>query len=121
LKEADNNVNEKVKPVTAKKEASVEPVRLTRSKTKKEPEPTKTKAAKPVPAATEATELVQRKKLKEDSSEKHVLPPGVIDLDGQEAEDPMMVSEYVVEIFDYMKKLEVSHLSRLLLDQNYAK
>lgn len=29
------------------------------------------------------------------------------DLDAEDAEDPLMVSEYVVEIFDYMKCLEV--------------
>jgi len=29
------------------------------------------------------------------------------DLDAEDAEDPLMVSEYVVEIFEYMKNLEV--------------
>jgi hypothetical protein len=29
------------------------------------------------------------------------------DLDLEDAEDPLMVSEYVVEIFNYMRKLEV--------------
>lgn len=32
------------------------------------------------------------------------------DLDAEDAGDPMMVSEYVVEIFDYMKELEISTL-----------
>ena len=30
------------------------------------------------------------------------------DLDAEDSGDPMMVSDYVVEIFDYMKKLEVN-------------
>lgn len=31
------------------------------------------------------------------------------DLDADDFEDPMMVSEYVVEIFEYLRKLEVGH------------
>lgn len=30
------------------------------------------------------------------------------DLDAEDADDPLMVAEYVVEIFEYMKKLEIS-------------
>lgn len=33
---------------------------------------------------------------------------GVVDLDAEDAEDPLMVAEYVVEIFDYLRVLEVS-------------
>jgi hypothetical protein len=29
------------------------------------------------------------------------------DLDAEDADDPMMVSEYVIEIFDYLKVVEV--------------
>lgn len=32
------------------------------------------------------------------------------DLDAEDENDPLMVAEYVVEIFDYMKQLEVSRL-----------
>jgi G2/mitotic-specific cyclin 1/2 len=32
---------------------------------------------------------------------------GVEDLDREDLEDPLMVAEYVVEIFDYLKKLEI--------------
>lgn len=35
------------------------------------------------------------------------LKPQWDDLDAEDAGDPLMVSEYVVEIFDYMLKLEV--------------
>ena len=31
------------------------------------------------------------------------------DLDAEDADDPLMVSEYVVEIFKYMKEIEVCH------------
>jgi G2/mitotic-specific cyclin 2 len=35
---------------------------------------------------------------------------GVQDLDQEDMDDPLMVAEYVVEIFEYLKKLEVSTL-----------
>lgn len=37
------------------------------------------------------------------------------DLDAEDADDPLMVSEYVVEIFDYMRQLEVILILRLLI------
>lgn len=37
---------------------------------------------------------------------KPVLPQGVDDLDAEDAEDPLMVSEYVHEIFDYLREIE---------------
>ena len=46
------------------------------------------------------------------------------DLDAVDVMDPLMVSEYVVEIFDYMRELEVSPFLRTcsnVLDQNDAK
>jgi G2/mitotic-specific cyclin 2 len=46
------------------------------------------------------------------------------DLDAVDVMDPLMVSEYVVEIFDYMRELEVSPFPRRhsnVLDQNDAK
>lgn len=39
------------------------------------------------------------------------LPPGVEDLDADDVFDPLMVSEYVNEIFDYMKELEISTMA----------
>jgi hypothetical protein len=39
---------------------------------------------------------------------KHEFAEGVEDLDHEDLDDPLMVAEYVVEIFDYMKKLEVT-------------
>ena len=38
------------------------------------------------------------------------LKPQWDDLDAEDAGDPLMVSEYVVEIFDYMMKLEVRNI-----------
>jgi G2/mitotic-specific cyclin 2 len=35
------------------------------------------------------------------------LPPDVQDLDAEDLEDPLMVAEYVNEIFDYMRELEI--------------
>ena len=37
------------------------------------------------------------------------------DLDAEDVNDPLMVSEYVVEIFDYLKRVEVCHLSMSVL------
>jgi len=37
-----------------------------------------------------------------------VFAEGVRDLDAEDLDDPLMVAEYVVEIFDYLKKLEIS-------------
>lgn len=39
---------------------------------------------------------------------KDQFPEGVANLDLDDVDDPLMVAEYVVEIFEYMKKLEVS-------------
>ncbi|KAH8599055.1 putative G2/mitotic-specific cyclin-B [Bisporella sp. PMI_857] len=36
------------------------------------------------------------------------LPDGIPDLDQEDLDDPLMVAEYVVEIFDYLKKLEIA-------------
>ena len=43
-----------------------------------------------------------------DEDVKVELAEGVEDLDREDLEDPLMVAEYVVEIFEYLKKLEVS-------------
>lgn len=39
---------------------------------------------------------------------KDQFPEGVANLDLEDMDDPLMVAEYVVEIFEYMKKLEVA-------------
>lgn len=43
-----------------------------------------------------------------DESVKVEIPEGVRDLDVEDLDDPLMVAEYVVEIFEYLKKLEVA-------------
>ncbi|KAI1503225.1 cyclin-like protein [Biscogniauxia marginata] len=40
----------------------------------------------------------------------HVYPEGVMDLDSEDLEDPLMAAEYATEIFDYMRDLEVKSL-----------
>ncbi|KAF2842503.1 putative G2/mitotic-specific cyclin-B [Patellaria atrata CBS 101060] len=42
----------------------------------------------------------------EELNEPATLPPDVPDLDTQDHDDPLMVSDYVVEIFDYLRELE---------------
>lgn len=37
---------------------------------------------------------------------KQALEAGIADLDAQDVDDPLMVAEYVVEIFDYLRELE---------------
>lgn len=43
----------------------------------------------------------------EDDQEDAIIP----DLDREDADDPLMVSEYVVEIFDYLKELEIATMA----------
>ena len=45
---------------------------------------------------------------------------GWVDLDAGDEEDPLMVAEYVVEIHDYMKELEVSSKTGILLFRTNA-
>lgn len=47
----------------------------------------------------------------EPSTPENVVPHGVLDLDAEDAEDPLMVAEYVNEIFDYLKELEVQTMA----------
>jgi G2/mitotic-specific cyclin 2 len=39
------------------------------------------------------------------------LPPGVPDLDLEDLDDPLMVAEYVTEIFDYLRELELQTMA----------
>jgi hypothetical protein len=52
------------------------------------------KAAAPASARATTPEVVE-------------LPPDVHDLDAEDVDDPLMVSEYVNEIFDYLRELEL--------------
>ena len=56
---------------------------------------------------------IKPKVLVEDSYEQEVdvkqaFEQGVLDLDAEDVDDPLMVAEYVVEIFEYLKELEES-------------
>ena len=44
----------------------------------------------------------------------------VQDLDAEDAEDPLMVAEYVVEIYDYMRELEISTMANANYMDNQA-
>jgi len=46
---------------------------------------------------------------------KHFLPPNVADIDKEDHDNPQLVSEYVNEIYDYMRKLE----DRFAIKANY--
>jgi hypothetical protein len=46
--------------------------------------------------------------VQEKESVKAEFAEGVEDLDREDLDDPLMVAEYVVEIFDYLKKLEIA-------------
>ncbi|KAK7737438.1 G2/mitotic-specific cyclin [Cytospora paraplurivora] len=60
-----------------------------------EPEPEPEPAAEPEPRPYE---------------QNFVYPPGVTDLDAEDRDDPLMVSEYAHEIFDYLLEIEPSSL-----------
>jgi hypothetical protein len=47
----------------------------------------------------------------DDVEEEVQLPEGVANLDAEDVDDPLMVSEYVVEIFEYMKELEITTMA----------
>lgn len=46
------------------------------------------------------------------SSPKRVPPPDVEDFDAENAKDPFAVSEYAMDIFEYLKSREVCQLSK---------
>ena len=54
--------------------------------------------------------IVQEEEVQEQGPAKD---EGWEDLDAEDADDPLMVAEYVNEIFDYMKELEVGRASDL--------
>jgi hypothetical protein len=49
-----------------------------------------------------------RKKIHLEAQEHVVVEEGVENLDLEDLDDPLMVAEYVVEIFEYLKKLEIA-------------
>ncbi|PVI08516.1 G2/mitotic-specific cyclin CYB1 [Periconia macrospinosa] len=67
------------------------------------------KETKPAPVKAE----ISQKKVIE-------IPADVQDLDAEDCDDPLMVSEYVVEIFEYLKQLELSTMANpnYMDDQN---
>ncbi|KAL0261250.1 G2/mitotic-specific cyclin [Diplodia seriata] len=87
---------------------NVAPTKQTlKSKTEvKVAEPVVEAPAKPEPAPAKAAPEV-----KEIYDEKYDEVPEIPDLDEEDANDPLMVSEYVCEIFDYLKELEISTMA----------
>jgi G2/mitotic-specific cyclin 2 len=82
------------------------------SKDKKKKQPVK-KATRSATTSTQAEvqvvvkEVVKEVKKVEQQPVKKTRVVGHDDLDADDIHDPMMVSEYVTEIFDYLKELEV--------------
>ncbi|KAH6678395.1 putative G2/mitotic-specific cyclin-B [Halenospora varia] len=88
---------------TIKEETPVEEEQPSRKKIHLE---SKTK----VEVQEETKENIHELEVEDDRSTKSKFAAGVEDLDKEDLDDPLMVAEYVVEIFDYLKKLEVSTL-----------
>ncbi|KAG9238617.1 putative G2/mitotic-specific cyclin-B [Amylocarpus encephaloides] len=57
-----------------------------------------------------AEEDILEAKVEDAKSLKKLFPAGVDDLDKEDHDDPLMVSDYVVEIFDYLRELELKSL-----------
>lgn len=81
-------------------------------------QPTKSKAdvkvAEPVVEASPEAETAPAKaapEVKETYKEKYDDIPEIPDLDEEDANDPLMVSEYVCEIFDYLRELEIATMA----------
>ncbi|KAJ6089723.1 hypothetical protein N7467_004939 [Penicillium canescens] len=55
-------------------------------------------------------EVVETKKPEPEASVKDLINAGVQDLDTEDLDDPLMAAEYVVEIFDYLRDLELTTL-----------
>lgn len=55
--------------------------------------------------------------VEEEEEEGPAKDEGWIDLDLEDIDDPLMVAEYVNDIFDYMKALEVSRLERVTVGE----
>ncbi|TKY89893.1 hypothetical protein EX895_001190 [Sporisorium graminicola] len=55
-------------------------------------------------------EAPQAKRLKTEQANKPAKDEGWEDLDAEDAEDPLMVAEYVNDIFEYMKELEILNM-----------
>ncbi|EST07992.1 Cyclin, N-terminal [Kalmanozyma brasiliensis GHG001] len=55
-------------------------------------------------------EAPQAKRLKTEQAHKPAKDEGWEDLDAEDAEDPLMVAEYVNDIFEYMKELEIINM-----------
>ena len=57
----------------------------------------------------ETKEVIKAEEPKEEVADvKQSFEDGVMDLDAEDMDDPLMVAEYVVEIFDYLKDIEES-------------
>ncbi|PWN51068.1 A/B/D/E cyclin [Violaceomyces palustris] len=82
-----------------------------------------TRAVKPVPELNEAQEIEvyeepiqdkvevrESKRIKTEVANRPAKDEGWIDLDAEDMDDPLMVAEYVNDIFDYMKELEIANM-----------
>lgn len=70
--------------------------------------PPKAAPSKPEPAPAPAKAAPE---VKETFAEKYDDVPEIPDLDEEDANDPLMVSEYVCEIFEYLKELEIATMA----------
>lgn len=62
------------------------------------------------PESEAEVEVLDEEELKVQDESEFVYPPGVKDLDSEDRDDPLMVSEYAHEIFEYLLKLEQKSL-----------
>ena len=68
------------------------------------------KSVKEIKEVKEKREPEPELEPEQEEDEDRVLPPDVPDLDAEDVDDPLMVAEYVNEIFDYLLKLEIATL-----------
>ncbi|CAN9149146.1 unnamed protein product [Alternaria alternata] len=90
------------KPVKEEKEEDIEEV--------DEEEEEEAENVKPEENVTEDTKLVNGTKKEVEAPITEVFYDGP-DLDKEDVDDPLMVSEYVVEIFEYLKELEIATMA----------
>jgi hypothetical protein len=111
------NTSELKRPASGSGIATQPPKRRSKPMKQEDPEddlenvvPQPNEATEPEPA--KLVETKQERKQSVAAIEPEPVPEEIIEnLDDEDVDDPLMVSEYVVEIFDYLKELEVATMA----------
>lgn len=110
-KEEDIEEAENVVPPSESTEKEVEEEEAPKAAPAKQERVKDVKEVKEVKEVLKESAKESVKESTKESTEEIALPEDVPDLDKEDVDDPLMVSEYVVEIFDYLKELEIATMA----------